>query len=117
MQTYCIRVCIPIYHGSSCDRQKAHYHTVEIACYIQKSDSQFQRFTDIERDIHAYLNRYAKQFLNEMPEFQQDTSIENIGEVFFAGLTEHLWKQGITLKRLEIGETPLRLYVIYCQED
>jgi 6-pyruvoyl tetrahydropterin synthase-like protein len=117
MQTYCVRKCIAIYHGNRCDRQAAHCHTVEIASYIQKAEGQCEPFSTAEQSVITYLNRYEKQFLNELPEFHQSADIENIGEVFFAGLTELLGKQGMTLQRLEIGETPLRVYAIYCHAD
>lgn len=112
MQTYCIRQSIPIFHGNSGDRERAHCHTIEIAAHIQKKDGQFERFSDMERRIKDYFDRYDDQFLNAMPEFETDASIENIGEVFFAGLTEVLERDGFMLSRLEVGETPLRQYII-----
>jgi 6-pyruvoyl-tetrahydropterin synthase len=71
----------------------------------------------VEQIVAVYLNRYEKQFLNELPEFHQNADIETIGEVFFAGLTKLLREQGMTLQRLEIGETPLRVYAISCYAD
>lgn len=117
MQTYCVRKCIPIYHGNSCDRQKAHCHTIELASYLQKMDGQRELFSNAEQIVITYFNRYAKQFLNELPEFHEGASIEQIGEVFFAELTELLQEHGMILQRLEVGETPLRVYSIYRQED
>jgi 6-pyruvoyl tetrahydropterin synthase-like protein len=117
MQTYCVRRCIAIYHGNGCDRQNAHCHTIEIASYIQKADGPCDVFPNAEQIVIAYLARYEKQFLNELPEFHQSADIETIGEVFFAGLTELLRAQGMTLQRLEIGETPLRVYAICCYTD
>jgi 6-pyruvoyl-tetrahydropterin synthase len=124
METYCVRKCIFIYHGISWDQQEVHGHTIEVASYIQKADRQCESFSQpfsesfsyAEERINTYLDGYTKQFLNELPEFHEDTSIENIGEVFFARLTEIMEEQGMILQRLEIGETPLRVYAIFRHE-
>jgi 6-pyruvoyl-tetrahydropterin synthase len=80
-------------------------------------DGQQELFSNAEQIVVTYFDRYAKQFLNELPEFQDGASIEQIGEVFFAELTELLQAHGMILQRLEVGETPLRVYSIYRQED
>ncbi len=94
------------------DREKAHNHSIELSAYVEKATDDFQQFREIERCINTYFARYQNQFLNAMPEFNGDASLENMGEVFFAGLTAALRDSNLMLKRLEVGETPLRTYII-----
>ena len=112
MQLYCIRSSVTIYHGRSMDREKAHNHSIELGVYVEKATDDFEQFREIERCINAYFKRYQNQFLNAMPEFHGDASLENMSEVFFAGLTAALNSSDLTLIRLEVGETPLRTYII-----
>lgn len=116
MRMYCIRSCIPIYHGSSDERLDAHCHTIEIVAYIEAQSGQFMWFSHVEGALNRYLERYHSQFLNLFPEFHGDTSIEGIGETFFAGITEALRQDDMLLKRIEVGETPLRRYVVGVME-
>ena len=85
--------------------------------YLNKTDDRFQRFSVIEHKLHGYLNTYAGVYLNDFPIFSGDTSIENIGEVFFSEISALVAEDGQTLMRLEIGETPLRCYVIGLAEE
>ncbi len=117
MRTYCIKHCMPISHSADGSRGHAHGRTIEAAMYLSKADNQFQRFSDMERKLHDYLNTYAGPFLNDFSIFSGDTSIENIGEVFFSELFALAAEDGQTLTRLEIGETPLRCYVIGLTEE
>lgn len=112
MQLYCIRFSVAIRHGHSMDREKAHRHSIELSAYVEKDTDDFEQFREIERCVNAYFAQYQDQFLNAMPEFRGDASLENMGEVFFAGLTAALRDSNLTLKRLEVGETPLRTYII-----
>ncbi len=112
MQLYRIHTSVTIYHGRSAEREKAHNHSIEIDMYVEKATDDFQQFQEIELRTGAYFKQYENQFLNVMPEFHGDTSLENMGEVFFAGLTAALSGSKLTLRRLEVGETPLRTYII-----
>ena len=111
MKTYCITVCITICHGFTCDREKAHCHTVELSSYIQRNSDDFDRFSNLEKIINKYLEKYNCKFLNEMPEFAEDTTIERLGHVIFEGLYAELQKHQIELSKIAIGETPLRKYI------
>ena len=53
-----------------------------------------------------------KKYLNDMPEFDGDTSVENVGEVLYARLSKHFEDRHWKFSRMEISETPLRVYVI-----
>lgn len=73
-------------------------------------------FNEVESEIDRCLTPYKNQFLNDLPEFISSASIEQIGEVFYSKLHESVASLGLILDRFEIGETPLRMYII-CQED
>ena len=59
----------------------------------------------------AYLQKVAT-YLNEMEEFHEDTSIENITEVFYEKLSQAFANEGWNLTKIEVGENPLRVYII-----
>lgn len=116
MQQYCIRTALPIQHSANGSRDRAHDHSIEIAAYLDKESEGFEQFREMERAINRYLKRYENQFLNALPEFQNGANMEDLGEVFFAGLTAALADTDLTLTRLEVGETPLRTYIIGLDE-
>ena len=51
-------------------------------------------------------------YLNAMEEFGGDASIEHVGDVIYQVMSEYLLKEQLFLERLEIGENPLRVYVV-----
>lgn len=112
VQTYCISRCLSIRHGGGMDNGKAHSHTIEVLAYIGKEDGAFEPFFSMEQVMDSYLSRYEGRFINVLPEFDGDGSIERMGEVFFAGLSRTLAQSGLYLERLEVGETPLRRYIV-----
>jgi 6-pyruvoyl-tetrahydropterin synthase len=111
-----MRSCIPIYHGGA-SRQDSHCHTIEVALYLKTENGRAERFSEIERFIDEYLSRYDGEYLDTMPEFSGDSRMENLAEVFFAGLRESLGCHGLELTRLELGETPLRLLIIGLEQE
>lgn len=112
MRTYCISRCLSIRHGIGRNSAGAHSHTIEILAYIEKSTGDFEPFSSIEQAMDVYLSRFENHFLNSLPEFNGEASMEKIGEVFFAGLSRVLEERALFLRRLEVGETPLRRYII-----
>lgn len=112
MRIYSLKSCIPIYHGNTEDRQEAHCHTIEVVAHIEERSGKFVLFSYVEAALERCLNRYRGEFLNALPEFGGDTSIEGIGETLFVQVSEALEEQELVLKRLEVSETPLRRYVI-----
>ena len=112
MRIYCMKSCIPIYHGSSDERKEAHCHTIEIVDYIESRSDRFVPFSHVEESLNRCLDHYRGQFLNAFPEFHGDSSIEGIGEALFAQIFEALSERALSLKRLEVSETPLRRYAV-----
>ena len=112
MRTYCIKRCLSIRHGTGLDRASAHSHTIEVAAYLKKEGPEILLFSGVEQLLDSFLSRYENRFLNSLPAFDGDASMERIGEVIFTGLTPLLEERGLFLERLEVGETPLRRYII-----
>ena len=109
---YCFHYLLPMTHSTDNIKEHIHSHTLEITVYISGIDSEHESLNRSERYAGDVLKQYENRYFNEMPEFGGDTSVENVGEVFFKKLTGVLMSSGIELKRLEIGENPLRQYVI-----
>ncbi|MDD6794857.1 MAG: 6-pyruvoyl-tetrahydropterin synthase-related protein [Clostridiaceae bacterium] len=92
---------------------KVHYHTIEITMYIRNTVESFEGYDKIESIIKKYLDKYSGKYLNEMEIFAENLpTIENIGEVFYKELKELLVKDSYELVKLEITETPTRVYVV-----
>lgn len=71
------------------------------------------RFRKVEELVDWCLAPYKNQFLNDMPEFKGDASIEEVGEVFYEKLRQAMKQFSLNLERFEIQETPLRAYIIH----
>lgn len=114
MKTYCIRRCISICHSNSGDKAHKHIHTIEIAAYIKNMEGQFQviRFEEIENMLDSGLALYQNEYLNDMKGFEENVSIEHLGEILFYRLDEVLNDKGLFMEKFEISETPLRTYII-----
>ena len=90
-----------------------HPHTWEIVVYIKKYGESFIEFSETERVVQLYLEKYEEQFLNKIPPFDDITpTMENIGEVLFEELSGILNSKGWLLQKLEISENPSRTYIL-----
>ncbi|MBQ4283976.1 MAG: 6-carboxytetrahydropterin synthase [Lachnospira sp.] len=114
MRTYCFRTCISISHSNDGVRENAHGHTVEVAAFLRLNEllSDIRKFEDTEKLIAECLSQYQEQYLNDMQGFKGDSSIENLGEILFYSLADKLDSNNIFMEKLEIGETPLRTYIV-----
>lgn len=114
MRTYCFRTCISILHSSDNNADNAHVHTVEVAVYLYLKEmlSDIRKFEEIEQMISKYLDKYREKYLNDLEGFEDNADIERLGEVLFYGLVEVLDNDNMSMERLEIGETPLRTYIV-----
>lgn len=113
---YHIRTNIPILHSLTRGESEPHLHSLELSLYLFKPSAGMLNFNEVESEIDRCLAPYKNQYLNALPEFKGSASIEQIGEVFYVRLQESVAELGLILRRFEIGETPLRLYIIR-QED
>lgn len=114
MRTYCFKSCIIISHSNDNTVENKHIHTVEIAAYVRYKEvfTEIKKFEDMEVMIDSCFESYNESYLNEMPGFEEDTSIEHLGEMLFEKLDEILDDNGMFMERFEISETPLRTYIL-----
>ena len=114
--SYCFRYYMPITHSADDQKEHTHSHTLEIAVYIRLLSGfhgrNLEKFGEIEQFSQAVLRRYHGQYLNDLPEFGGDASIEHIGDVLYRIMEQQLLREQLLVERLEIGENPLRLYVV-----
>lgn len=113
MRTYVFKQYIHIMHSATYFREDAHSHTLQVFAYFASAEQEDNAFfSHVEKRLRAFFDAYDGKFLNEEPEFFQNATIENIGEVFFTQLSGIFNGGGQQLVRLEIRETPLRSYAI-----
>jgi hypothetical protein len=126
---YCFHYYLPITHSVDNIIDHKHSHTLEITTYIRllsgfeqddiqsrsvdgKQTRSREKFGEIEKFASEFLKRYEGQYLNSLNEFGGDASIEHVGDVIYAAMSEYLLAKQLFLERLEIGENPLRVYVV-----
>jgi 6-pyruvoyl tetrahydropterin synthase-like protein len=90
----------------------AHPHTWSFIANFGAHKS-FSKFTEIEEIINEVIEPYQNCYLNEKEPFVKlNPTMENIGEVFYRKIEDVLKAREITIKGLEISETPVRTYVV-----
>lgn len=97
----------------SLSKQSAHFHTIKMILYLQNPSDKFGKYDVIEKIIQNYLGTYEGVYLNETASFQNlDPTIENIGKVFYSHLKSIVYGNDFELLKLEISETPTRIFSI-----
>ena len=109
---YTLGFFIEISHSANGDVNNAHEHTLEIGMVVSSNSSRFLSFNDLENVVKGILTRYDMQYINDFPEFNGDSTVENIGEVIYEQVHHRLAINNMTIHRFTIAETPLRTYVI-----
>lgn len=104
-------------HSTDNDKMKSHNHTFIIYLVMSQVYKDrilyYEEYEKVERYIDAYFSQYTKVYLNEMPIFKDKIpTIETMGEVFYEQLKIKLEEYGVSLLQLEIGESPVRFYII-----
>lgn len=89
-----------------------HHHTLEVSFCIGTVADTVVPFDEMNRDFERLLSSYQNVYLNERSEFHGNTTIENTGEVLCEHLNAIAEKDGYDLYHFEIGESPLRMYII-----
>ncbi len=104
-------------HSNVGKQSSVHAHTFEIALYMKPGDHSFVEYDHTEKVVRDYLTIFSGQNLNTVPPFDTTSpTIENMGEVFFAHLSELLQRDGFQLTKLEVSESPQRIFSI-SQDD
>lgn len=112
MNYYCLKYRLNITHSRNNVKQDAHGHVFEIEIFLETSKAHFFEFSDMEFYMEQALQPYQHKYLNEMEIFEGNTSLENVGEVVWKELLKSYADTPLELERMEISETPLRVYAI-----
>lgn len=100
-------------HSNVGKASSVHLHTFEIALYMKPRENAFVEYNQTEKVVRDYLDRFTGKNLNTVPPFDETPpTIENMGEVFFAHLSELLRKEDFDLIKLEVSENPQRIFSI-----
>lgn len=100
-------------HANVTKAEGVHSHTFEICIYIRQFSEDFATYDSVETIILDYLNPYKGMLLNNISPFDvMPPVLENLGEVFFTDITLILHQNGFNLLKLEISESPQRIYSI-----
>ena len=95
--------------------ENKHHHLIEIEIVARHLSENFTEFASMDSILEQVFAPYQYQYLNEFPEFKGNTSIENLGEVFYLKVRDALEEQQWRFARFEISETPLRIYAIVAE--
>ena len=77
---YRLKYRLAISHSADNNIDHEHSHVLEIEAYTFPMMENFQEFNDIEKHVDTCLSRFQNQYLNDLPEFHGDASLENTGE-------------------------------------
>src|ERR1035437_4160003 len=100
-------------HENVTKDEGVHSHTFEISLYIKQHSVNFATYDSVEVIILDYLKPYKGMVLNSLSPFDViPPVIENIGEVFFTDIILILHQIGFELLKLEISESPQRIFSI-----
>ncbi len=116
MKYHRLKYRLSMEHSFDGQLKNKHHHLIEIEIVVRRISDEFMEFNDMDSILKRELDTYQYKYLNEFSEFEGDTSIEHLGEVFYYKLKTALEKQQWKLARFEISETPLRVYAIVEEE-
>ena len=110
-KSYKLKSFVAIQHSFDGNKDNSHVHTVEINCTIKTAEDIID-YKMTENLIASCISKYENKYLNDFDDFKMDATIEHFGEVLCSEIDEELDANGYSMNRFEIGETPLRVYVI-----
>lgn len=99
-------------HSFDGNKEQAHSHTFTMILYICNHSGRDMDFKRLDRMIEIFLGRYEGMYLNELPCFAGNASIEVIGDYFYEQLKIKLSELNAELMQLDIGDTPLGVYQV-----
>ena len=112
IKKYRLKTFIYIRHSFDGNREHEHAHTIEINCTISTDVHDMIDYRTVEGSIHKCLGKYENRYLNDIEELGGNSTIEHLGETLCFEIDRELLPLGYKMQRFEIGETPLRIYVI-----
>lgn len=116
MKYYRLKYRLSMQHSFDGQTEHKHHHLIEIEIVARQMSEDFSEFANMDSILKQVLDPYQYQYLNEYLEFEGDTSMEHLGEVFYVKVKHALEEQHWQFARFEISETPLRVYSIVEEE-
>lgn len=93
--------------------EKMHAHTFRVTAYIKNVGEELEKIDVCDRLIKTYFSRYKGHRLNDVLPFRDTIpTIENMCKVFYEDLAEGLLQEGVSLVKLELGDSPLAAYSV-----
>lgn len=90
---------------------EVHSHTWEVAMGIAMSGHGMVRFSDIEKRVNTFLDKYQDTYLNGIEPFNAiNPTLENVCEYLFRRISKEIGESGWMLLNMEMSETPTRVY-------
>lgn len=90
-----------------------HPHTWEIVLHIARIRDQFVPFSETEKEIEGFLDRFQEKTLNEFEPFDRiNPTVENAAVYFRDEIKTILNRSGWLFLMMEISETPSRTFVL-----
>lgn len=97
---------------------ESHPHTWEIVIHTIKSQKDFIMFSEVEKSIEQFLEKYQNQFINKYEPFNKtNPTLENITRYFLQEMKGILEPLGWIVFSIEVSETPTRSYIISLVEN
>ena len=112
LKRYRLKFFIAIKHSFDGKPENLHAHTIVINCSIKTENEEIIDFKQVESLIQSCIDKYDNKYLNDLEGFEETATIEHLGEILCFEIDEALKGIGYEMDRFEIGETPLRVYVI-----
>ncbi|MEG0614840.1 MAG: 6-carboxytetrahydropterin synthase [Oscillospiraceae bacterium] len=112
---YKLRLKLNILHSmkSAGNAENPHPHTLSITIFFDAKDEALADFNSAQKEIEIYNLLYLGKNFNKTPPFDIiEPTIENIGDEFYNQYHSILLKKNFILRRLEISETPSRIYAV-----
>ena len=95
------------------DKAGRHLHSFSLLLYLKSLHDKLELYQNIETQINNWLASYQNMYLDESVLFADgDTTLENMGNVFFKEIGNVVGQAGYELLRLDIYETPIRTYSV-----
>ena len=112
IKRYRLKFFIAIQHSFDGNTEHIHAHTIVIECSIKSDLYDIIDYKLVESTIQECISKYDNKYLNDMEEFEESATIERLGEDLCFEIDDALKGIGYEMDHFEIGETPLRVYVI-----
>lgn len=117
IRSFRLKYRLPINHSMR-GIEDMHHHVIELEIEFEcrNTGESIDLLNNVENRIESVLGVYRNSYINDMEEFNGNSTIENMGEVFFERLNLAFRRNAWIIKRFEISETPLRVYAIVVKD-